>query len=96
LQKRLYRGVYPLYGFINVELKGSDSLRCVIRHVAVEYLGDSWSKDNPQYEAIAPTGVHFDEGLHTILGFTQRDLLDRINYLVPCNEGCDQPGGAGL
>jgi hypothetical protein len=54
--------------------------------VPVEYLGEG--KDEPNYEAIAPLGMHFDDGLHTMLGVTQRDLLDRLTDLVECNENC--------
>ena len=86
-----YDGLYPLYGFIQVPLNPRSSASHVYKDltVPVEYLGDRWAKGNPQWEALAPEGFHFDEGLHAILGFTQADLLDRIKYLVPCSNDCD-------
>ncbi len=53
---------------------------------AVEYLGEG--KGEPNWEIHAPKGMHFGCGLHTILGTTQLDMLDRIMDLVECTEQC--------
>jgi hypothetical protein len=80
-----YNGVHPLFGFITVPAVVAGVKTRY--QVAVEYLGDG--KGEPNYEAIAPKGLHFDEdGLHTILGTTQRDMLDRIVSLEECSERC--------
>lgn len=82
---RNYSGVYPLFGYVKVPavLAGSKTSY----NVAIEYVGEG--KDQPNYEAIAPKGMHFDEeGLHTVLGPTQRDVLDRLGTLVECTKDC--------
>jgi hypothetical protein len=78
--------LYPLFGYVVVEgslggTKGRWSC-------AIEYLGEG--KDEPNYEAHAPKGMHFNNGdiLHTVLGTTQQDLLDRLGELEECNEEC--------
>lgn len=77
--------VHPLFGFVKVSgvLNGvKSSWQC-----PVEYLGEG--KDEPNYEVLAPKGMYFaDDGRHTILGTTQRDLLDQITTLEPCGEDC--------
>lgn len=86
-EKKNYRGVHPLFGFID-RVPGTFAKHKTHFAVAVEYLGEG--KGEPNYEAIAPSGLHFDNGdrLHTVLGVTQRDLLDRISELVECTEKC--------
>lgn len=68
--------VHPLFGFARV----GGVLNGVQAHwtVAIEYLGEG--KGEPNYEAIAPKGMHFYDGdaLHTYLGTTQKDLTDRL------------------
>lgn len=76
--------LYTLYGYVKVSavLQGyKTSYLC-----PVEYLGEG--RDCPNYEIHAPDGMHFDCGLHTILGVTQADLLDRVGTLVECGEHC--------
>jgi hypothetical protein len=74
------REISPLFGFVMVDG----------HRVAVEYLGEG--KDEPNYEALAPDGYHFDCGTHTILGTTQRDLTDQIFGLEKCNKSCNWTG----
>lgn len=82
--KRHYRGLRPLFGHVIVKgVFGKTKARWCC---PVEYLGEG--RDEPNYEVIAPTGMHFEQGTHTILGTTQRDLLDQIDTLVECNENC--------
>lgn len=87
-EKDNYRGVHGLYGFVSVRgifAKHEQTFDC-----SVEYLGEG--KDEPNYEVIAPSGLHFEEGeltgRHTILGTTQRDMLDQITRLVECQGDC--------
>lgn len=73
--------VYPLFGFVTVT-----GQRC-----AVEHLAGSWSRDNPQFEVIAPDHYIFDvDGVHTLLCSNQKDVIDRINMndleLCHCDE----------
>lgn len=75
--------LYTLYGYVKVSgsLMGcKSSWLC-----PVEYLGEG--KDEPNYEIHAPKGMHFEGGLHTILGTTQQDMFDQITDLVEC-ENC--------
>lgn len=60
--------VYPLAGWIKV----GDHL------CAVEDLSE-WPRGNPQYEIIAPEGMHFCDGdtLHTLLCTDQKDVRER-------------------
>jgi hypothetical protein len=47
--------------------------------LVVEYLGGEWSKENPQYEAIAPKGHHFKyDDTHTMFGLTLKALKERL------------------
>lgn len=73
------RPVAPLFGWVMMQGQ----------RIAVEYLGEG--KDEPNYEAIAPTGFHFTEEVHTLIGVTQRDLLDRLagNGLESCTKECN-------
>lgn len=84
-EKKNYRGVRPLFGFVKVPgvfAKHKQTFDC-----PVEYLGEG--PDDPNYEVIAPSGMHFEgERLHTILGVTQQDMLDRIVDLEECSEDC--------
>lgn len=84
-EKKNYRGGRPLFGFVTVDAvfaKAKTRFVC-----PVEYLGEG--KDEPNYEVIAPSGLHFETNrTHTILGTTQRDLLDQIDSLVECDENC--------
>jgi hypothetical protein len=85
-EKANYHGVYPLFGYVVVP---SVIAGVKTRHtVAVEYLGEG--PGNPNYESIAPKGMHFGDGLHTLLGSTQADLLERldIDSLNECTEQC--------
>lgn len=82
--KKHYRGLHPLFGSIIVPgVFGKTKGRWCC---SVEYLGEG--KGEPNYEVLAPTGMHFEQGTHTILGTTQRDLLDQIDSLVACNKDC--------
>jgi hypothetical protein len=81
--------VYPLYGWytIKVDLGGYT----LTRKCPVEDLRGSWSREDPQYEFISPDGFWLKyEELHTVLGFTLRDLEERLNgdCLIPCPEDC--------
>lgn len=70
-----HSGLYPLYGWVTV-----NGHRC-----AVEDLRKSWSKDDPQFEVIAPAGHHFTEypgascndALHTLLCMNLADVRER-------------------
>lgn len=80
-QKRAYRGVYPLAGFITVNYK----LTCV------EFVGDV--SNRIKYEVIAPDGYHFDtDGTHTILcaNIGEVDACSKLQ-LAKCTveAGCD-------
>jgi hypothetical protein len=71
--------VYPLFGWLMFDGE----------RLAVEYLGGHWSKDEPQYEAIAPQGKFFDShDTHTVLGLSQKDLCGRLGYgkLASCDD----------
>lgn len=84
-EKRQYTGLYPLYGFVTVPaVLGGEKTRMTI---PVEYLGEG--RDQPNYEAIAPKGMHFDGPLHSVIGFTQKDLLDHLGELEECYKDCD-------
>lgn len=84
-EKANYNGLYQLFGYVTVPaVVAGTKTRFVC---AVEYLGEG--KDNPNYEAIAPKGMKFDGEVHTLLGCTQRDLLDRLFTLTECSKDCD-------
>lgn len=73
--------IYPLYGFIKI-----DGLPCPI-----EDLRGSWSKPDPIYEVMAPTGYHFDaDETHTLLCVDLQDVRVRcgMNNLERCGENC--------
>jgi hypothetical protein len=76
-EKAAYKGVYPLHGFVTLggQLCPVEDLR-------------SGDKDEPQWEVMAPEGFHFYDGdtLHSQLGLTQKDLLERLRSTVlkPC------------
>lgn len=80
---------YPLYRWA-VGVPGATE------RVAVEDL-HCWSKDAPQVEAIMPRGfVGGDADLHTILGFSLKDLEQSLLYgMHPCTrnaeDGCCDP-----
>lgn len=78
--------LYPLFGFVSVATQGTKGrIEC-----AVEYLGEG--EGEPNYEAHAPDGMHFYDGdaLHTMLGTTQSDLLNRLGHLQKCSPAtCD-------
>jgi hypothetical protein len=76
-EQTAYQGISQLHGWIKVS-----GQIC-----AVEYLGEG--KYEPNWEVVAPSGFHFvSERTHTILGTTQRDMLDRVLGLEPCDEHC--------
>ncbi len=85
LERDLYRKgqpVYPLGGFVKVAGQSC----------AVESLGAFWSKDDPQYEIMAPRGQHFTgdgEGCHSLLCTDLKDVAERAKFsgLTPCH--CD-------
>lgn len=81
--------LYPLFGWVSVALRGSKGRK----ECAVEYLGEG--QGEPNYEAIAPDGMHFDNGdiLHTMLGTTQSDLLNRLGRLENCTDACGDTTG---
>ena len=68
--------LHPLYGYVMVS-----GHRC-----AVEYLGEG--PGEPNYEAHAPQGMHFDDGLHTVLGTNQKDLFMQLSALEKCRRDC--------
>lgn len=90
---RIYRAAHPLavaplFGFavgVPTILMGKKTKYTV----PVEHLNEG--KDNPNYEAILPKGLHLSvEGIHTVIGFTQADLLERLSYgLEECTKDCD-------
>ena len=82
-EKQAYRGIYPLFGYVVI---GAHT-------VPVEYLGEG--KGEPNYEAILPDGMHLIcAEIHTVLGTTQRDLLDRLTAgIEECNEYCRELNG---
>lgn len=80
--------LYPLFGYIV-------GVPAVVAGVKTRYTvpveGLFEGKDEPNYEAILPDGLHLSgDFIHTVLGTTQRDLLDRMSAgLVECGAGCD-------
>lgn len=85
-EKQNYTGLYPLFGYVTVQASiGGCKTRVT---VPIEYLGEG--KDEPNYEAILPDGLHLAcEHIHTVLGTTQADLLDRLSVgLSECNSEC--------
>ena len=67
-QKAAYLGINPLYGFIKI-----NGHSCI-----VEYLGEG--KDEPNYEVLAPSGMHFvPDGITSMLGSTLAELGDRLS-----------------
>jgi hypothetical protein len=69
---------HRLHGFVKV-----DGQTC-----AIEYLGEG--PGEPNYEVMAPTGHHFDEGVHSLLCTTLDDLQTRIAQpLVKCGQECE-------
>jgi len=88
-QKRNYldqdpRPLHNLFG--TVEVRGSLNGIRATWSCAVEYLGEGLGE--PNYEVLAPSGMHFETMVHTILGTTQRDMLDQITELEQCGEDC--------
>lgn len=86
-EKKNYQGLSPLFGYVS----GVPATVCGVKTrytVPVEYLGEG--KDQPNYEAILPTGLRLiGDQIHTVLGTTQRDLLDRLGYgLELCSSSC--------
>lgn len=78
--------VHPLFGFIKVE--GSLGGTKARWDCAVEYLGEG--PENPNYEVLAPDGMRFRGGTHTLMGETQKDLCERIaERLETCPDDCD-------
>lgn len=74
--------VYPLHGFIRVD--GTDC--------AIEDLRGLASPGDPKWELMAPAGHQFfPEGLHTMLGFDQADIIERASgqLIIKCDPGCD-------
>ena len=88
-EKANYRGVHGLFGYIEQVPAVFAGVKTRFT-VPVEYLGEG--RDEPNYEAIAPNGLHWEEGdgvgLHTMIGVTQKDLLDRVYELTECSEQC--------
>ncbi len=77
---RATKPVYPLFGYLTM-----DGVK-----FAVEDLRE-WDKENPQYEAMCPEGYHFRQnGTHSLLGLTQKDLINRVrcDSLEKCTEDC--------
>lgn len=75
---------YPLYGYITL-----DGVKCVIEDLRC------WSKDDPQYEVMAPDGhIFFPEHLHSLLCMTLEDIKGRTGgeTIVPCKRPCDWCG----
>jgi hypothetical protein len=75
------RPLYPLRYFVTL----GD------RELAVEYLGHEWSKEDPQYEVMAPRGFYFgDDGTHTLLAQTLAEVRERVwgGKLEPCHAEC--------
>ena len=91
-EKANYQGTYPLFGYA-VNVPAVFAKVATRYNVPVEYLGEG--KGEPNYEAILPSGLHLDgDSIHTVLGTTQRDLLDRLAAgLVECNEDCHALNG---
>lgn len=85
-EKQHYSGLHPLFGYVTM----SSVLGGVrTRHtVVIEYLGEG--RDEPNYEAILPDGFHLAlEGIHTVLGVTQKDLKTRLSAgLEECAPDC--------
>lgn len=70
--------LYPLHGFVEMKVEGSGETVSV----PVEDLRGLWSKPDPLWEAVLPEGWHIaHEQMHSVLGFTQRDLLDRLEWM---------------
>ena len=81
--------VHPLYGYVIgvTAVVGRIKTKYTI---PVEYLGEG--RDNPNYEAILPDGLNMG-GIHTVLGFTQADLLERLSHgLSECSVDCECRG----
>lgn len=75
-EKMEYTGMYPLYGY--VEGYDADVL------VPVEDLRGTWSRENPQYEAVLPNGWEWKwEYTSTLLAFTLADLRDQLKHTAP-------------
>jgi hypothetical protein len=77
LHAKLEHTLYPLYGFVTVEHRGGTA------ELKIEYLGDVWGKDDPQYEVLALDGMHFAGGMmsHTLVCFDLEDVRDRaVSY----------------
>ena len=77
-----YDGIYPIHGYVKL-----DGVECVLedlRRFATDF--------DPRWEMVAPEGYHFfPEGTHTVLGFSQKDLFDRLagTSVNKCEKGCD-------
>jgi hypothetical protein len=81
-QKEDYSGVYPLRGFVEL-----DGQTCIL-----EDLRGYGSPSDPKWEVVAPNGYHFfPEDTHTVLGFSQADLFERISGtdVLKCDCDCD-------
>lgn len=81
-QKALYKGLYPLYGYIVV-----DKRVCAVEH-------PNEGQEGVNYEVMAPDGYHFarPEDVHSFCCTTLADVRDRCNgaNLAPCTEHeCD-------
>lgn len=87
-EKKNYSGLYPLFGYVV-------GVPAVLAGVKTRYTvpveGLFEGKDEPNYEAMLPEGLHLDgDMIHSVLGTTQRDLLDRLSAgLVECDKDCD-------
>lgn len=70
--------VYPLIAWIRYNANKFPVEQCGIR-------GDA---SNPVYEVMCIEGMMFDEGVHTLLEWTQKDCLARVemNRIVPSND----------
>ena len=82
-----YHGVYPLCAYVSGVTATLNGVKTTYT-VAVERC-TQMSPEDPRYEAIMPEGMHMaDDPLHTLLGFSQRDLLGRLSAgMVECERG---------
>ena len=80
-ERRAYKGIYPLSHFVTVDGQ----------RLPVEYLGGAWSKEDPQYEVMAPVGHHFKyDETHSLLCLNLADVRERTTgaVLEACGEAC--------